>query len=266
MASVETHYVGNITSYANFKYGVANIISSNNFAIVDTSIYPGAYYDINRNRISFMESGQTAASVKFPNFNAGRSDNYDTCLIISSAVNSGSYFIHCLVTTGNFSGGNTAFYNDTNKPYTDIIFSDSSVSALYPSFRIMKYFDGRTRFLSLGKPGNFITLGTYLFKSIDDPTVTKYVLIVTDTDGYVSYYDKYNTSPWYVENNYHSGSSIGTMYSINAYKLTIKGYYCDDLYYFDGGFSPPGEGICVVDGHKFFKIGHSNIFLKLDNE
>ena len=67
-----------------------------------------------------------------------------------------------------------------------------------------------------------------------------------------------------MENTYHNGNNIGHTSSINAYKLAIKGYYCDNLYYFDGAYSMPGEGVSTIGGIKFLKLGDSNLFIKME--
>ena len=128
----------------------------------------------------------------------------------------------------------------------------------------MKYSTNSVKFLSLGLPNESITVSTHVFKSIDNASKTKTVLIITDKDGYVSLYDSYTPYPWHVENTYHNGNNVGYTSSINAYKYTIKGYYCDNLYYFDGGYTMPGESISTIGGIKFLKLGDSNLFIKME--
>ena len=156
----------------------------------------------------------------------------------------------------------TAFYSDNEKTYTSISYES------YNNVRTMLYTDDKTRFVSFGlqdTSNSSITISEHTFTYIDDPTITKRVLCVTSYDGYITFYDSYGIAlPWYLEKTNHNGHNIGKSNAINAYKFMIKGYYCDNLYYFDGGNIMPSEGVSTMGGIKFLKVGCNNLFIKMD--
>lgn len=156
----------------------------------------------------------------------------------------------------------TAFYSDGSKTYTSRYYESHN------NVRTMLYTDNKTRFVSFGlqdTSNSSITISEHTFTYIDDPTITKRVLCITSSDGYITFYDSYGiVIPWYLEKDNHNGHNIGKSNAINAYKFMIKGYYCDNLYYFDGGNIMPGEGVSTMGGIKFLKVGCNNLFIKME--
>lgn len=272
MPSLEI-YNSTATSFTTFVPNLVDFITADSFMSVATE---GLSYsnvkDINNTSIgiSATSSYYSSRSLRFEDFGGADTKNY-CILLFSGRYYNGSKYTHsirCIPVIKNYNNG-TALYSDDTKLYTEINISDpkttsDSPSSIYSNFRATKYSTDNVKFLSLGLPNASITIGMYKFSSIDDPTKTKNVLIVTDCDGYVSFYDAYSAYPWYVEKTFHNGNNIGFTSSINAYKLAIKGYYCDDLYYFDGAYSMPGEGISTIGGIKFLKLGNSNLFIKME--
>lgn len=271
MPSLEI-YNSTATGFGTFVPNLVNFITSNGFMSVATeAVSYSNLKDINSNsiRINATSSYYSSNSLRFKDF--GNDANKYCLFLFSGRYYSGARYIHsirCIPAIKNYNNGN-AFYSDESKLYTEINISDEKTnsdtpSSIYSNFRAMKYSTDTTKFLSLGLPNESITISTHVFKSIDDPTNTKTVFIITDKDGYVSFYDSYTPYPWHVENTYHNGNNIGHTSSINAYKLAIKGYYCDNLYYFDGAYSMPGEGVSTIGGIKFLKLGDSNLFIKME--
>lgn len=258
MSSLEI-YNFTATNYTNFISDFSDFVRASDFMIFTGGPVPNNIKDVNGNSINIAVSSTTYSIkfFKFANFCNNESTNTNYCLLVMTTPYGGTDVIHCVpaCTTA-------AFYSDKNKAFTKLTYSGNS--SIYSNFRAMKYSTDNIKFLSLGNPSESITLSTHVFKSIDDPTNTKTVLIVTDCDGYVSFYDSYTPYPWYVENVYHNGNNVGLTSSINAYKLAIKGYYCDNLYYFDGGYNIPGEGVSTIGGIKFLKLGDSNLFIKME--
>ena len=271
MPSLEI-YNSTSTSFTTFVPDLVNFITSNGFMSVATGVLSYSNVkDINNNSIGIYGTGSyySSSSLRFENFGG---DTAKYCLFLfSGRYYNGAAYLHsirCIPVIRNSNNGN-AFYSDESKLYTEINISDEKTnsdipSSIYSNFRAMKYSTDTTKFLSLGLPNESITISTHTFKSIDDPSNTKIVFIITDKDGYVSFYDSYTPYPWHVENTYHNGNNIGHTSSINAYKLAIKGYYCDNLYYFDGAYSMPGEGVSTIGGIKFLKLGDSNLFIKME--
>ena len=254
MASLEI-YNSTATDFTTFISNLSDFVCTNNFMTLTGDTALSDIKDANGNKIG-IDISSTTYSIKFfkfANFCNNESTDTNYCLLVYG----GTDVIHCVpaCTTA-------AFYSDENKVFTKLTYSGNS--SIYSNFRAMKYSTDNIKFLSLGNPNESITLSTHVFKSIDDPTNTKTVLIITDKDGYVSFYDSYTPYPWHVENTYHNGNNIGHTSSINAYKLAIKGYYCDNLYYFDGAYSMPGEGVSTIGGIKFLKLGDSNLFIKME--
>ena len=261
MPSLEI-YNSTAVTYETFINNLSSFITSDNFMI--SVIGPSTldnWNDINGDSLGFKTSSSSYVYLKFRNFCNNETDNDNFCILISASGSSENSIL-CIPMCNN-SSYNAAFYNDADKTCTKANFTDSTVT-VFSNFRAMKYMDSKTNFLSLGRPNESMTISTHIFTSIDDVTKTKTVFAVTDQDGYVSLYDAYNPYPWYVENTYHNGNNIGFTNSINAYRYTVKGYYCNNLYYFDGGSSMPGEGVSIIGGIKFLKLGDSNLFIKLD--
>lgn len=253
MSSLEINYTSSV-NYSAFVNELASIITNNDFmSIVSYGNSPTNIRDIKGGNLGISGTSYSYKYLAFKNF---CTDASTFCLLITASsypTNSINCIPMCTL---------AAFYNDENKTFTKVNYSGDN--SIYSNFRVMKYTDSKTNFLSLGKPGDSMTVSTHIFKSIDDPTNIKTVFAVTDKDGYVSFYDSYTPYPWYVENIYHNGNNIGHTSSINAYKLSIKGYYCDNLYYFDGGYTIPGESVSTIGGIKFLKLGDNNIFIKME--
>lgn len=271
MASLEI-YNSTATSFTSFVPNLVNFITTNDFMSVSNNVLPYSNVkDINNDSLGINASSSfySMKSLGFENF---CNDASKYCLFLFSGryYNGAEYShsIRCVPVISNNNNG-IAFYSDESKLYTEINISDKKTnsdipSSIYSNFRAMKYSTDTTKFLSLGLPNESITISTHIFKSIDDPSNTKTVFIITDKDGYVSFYDSYTPYPWHVESTYHNGNNIGHTSSINAYKLAIKGYYCDNLYYFDGAYRMPGEGVSTIGGIKFLKLGDSNLFIKME--
>lgn len=266
-----TTFVNNLTAFiikddfmkyedssSNTGISYSNVKASDNSSIEFTAM--STYYKTSVFKFDEFCNGEAISGAK------------NVCLMIHAGrkPTNGKYMcsIQCVPLIRHNSYG-IALYNDENKLYTMLRYDDtvpdsSSKSAIYSNFRAMKYSADGIKFLSLGNSGEAINISVCTFKSIDDPTVTKNVLIVTDSDGYVSLYDAYSPQPWVVHTTYHNGNNIGKTTSINAYKYSMKGYQSDDLYYFDGAYSMPGEGVSTIGGIKFLKVGNSNFFIKMN--
>lgn len=270
MPSLEI-YNSTATSWNTFVSKLEEFITDNDFISSSDSVSTSNIKDANNNTIEIKTTSSyySVRTIRFRNFCENTPSYYSLILFAGRYYSSGyTHSIRCIPAIKNYNYG-IAFYNDESKPYTEINISETKSttdipSSIYSNFRAVKYSTEDIQYLSLGLPNESISIGVYKFTSIDDQTKTKYVLIVTDKDGYVSMYDSYNPAPWYVEKTFHNGNNIGHTSSINAYKLAIKGYYCDNLYYFDGAYSMPGEGVSTIGGIKFLKLGDSNLFIKME--
>lgn len=267
MPSLEI-YNSTAANFTAFITNLTSFITKDDFALSDATITAINIKDVNNNAIK-LDYTSTAYSNKIFKF----TDFYDDATFIIHAgrlSTDGKYnhSIQCIPIIRSYNY-EIAFYSDENKVYTEFkntetVATTEIVSGVYSNFRAMKYATSGVKFLSLGTAADSITISTFTFESIDDPTVTKSVLVITDSDGYVSLYDSYTVQPWAVHTTYHNGNNIGKTSSINAYKYSMKGYQCDKLYYFDGAYSMPGEGVSTIGGIKFLKLGNSNLFIKMD--
>ena len=259
MSSLNIYKSDSTNNYGTFTTNLSNFLTSSGFISYKSGSdigYIGNVSSTSMSDVALNDISVTSASSIFFYFNnLGQTSLIYVYTCYDKSTNTYRIVLIPVV-------GYTAFFSDDSKKY--VLFKLDNKYAYSSDFRAMTYETDTTKYMSLGESGRSISISTHVFKSIDDPEITKTVIIVTDVDGYVSFYDSLSPYPWHVENTYHNGENVGKSNSINAYKYSANGYYCDDIYYFDGGYDMPGEGVITMAKFKFLRLGYSNLFIKME--
>ena len=100
------------------------------------------------------------------------------------------------------------------------------------------------------------------------------MLVITDSTGMVGVFDApagiissqnpHDGYPWAVYPVPHQNPNTGKMSTMTLYKYMNKGWYSDELYYYDGGLGTLSNGVSKMGDKKFLKIGNSNFLIKMD--
>lgn len=260
MANLEI-YNSSATAPDLFVDFVNNVISETDRIALSTSSQSGYSRTSIKNKDGNEISSMTVGSAHYSKIYKFNNVSTDPSIVVEGGTTSTGFYLF-IVPICELSDYYCALYSSDDHMYS--AYEATGDETIFSNFRILKYVTDDKLFLSFGTQTDSITISEHVFKQFDDPANTKTILIVTDSDGYVTLYDGYTHLPWVVHPTMYNNLNTGYTNGINAYRYSTKGYYCDNLYYFDGGLVLPGEGVSKMGNNKFLKMGNSNFYIKME--
>lgn len=198
---------------------------------------------------------------RFSRFTFTEYNNTNMIIYVGANYNNNGIFIAPLLWyTSDHTQRFRYLYSTSDHPKT--VFCDKTGSTVLADFKLFRYIGKDVIYFGFDNTQNSISKVT--LRHIDDSTKTKCVLIVTDSSGMVSIHDTSTKAySWKAYSSTFQNPNTGKSTAINAYKYIMQGWYCDELYYFDGGMNIPADGISKMGDNKFLKLGNSNFFIKM---